>query len=109
MSVKREAEMSQTQAGRLPLGRPAYNFQLQTDATHTDTRRRTGASTSRAVANGGNPRPTGVGEPADLHSPPRSGVFIAVVAGCRWTPLSSLSDVIPLLAAEVSSRFPIPS
>jgi len=28
MSVKREAEMGQTQAGR-----PAYNFQLQTDTT----------------------------------------------------------------------------
>ena len=34
-------------------------------------------------------------------SPPHSGVFIAVVAGCRWTPLSSLSEVLPLLAAEV--------
>ena len=33
-------------------------------------------------------------------SPPRSGVFIAVVAGCHWTPLSPLSEVLPLLAAE---------
>ena len=33
-------------------------------------------------------------------SPPRSGVFIAVVAGCRWTPLSPLSKVLPLPAAE---------
>ena len=32
--------------------------------------------------------------------PPRSGVFIAVVAGCRWIPLSPLSEVLPLLAAE---------
>ena len=35
-----------------------------------------------------------------LCSPPRSGVFIAVVAGCRWTPLSPLSEVLPLPAAE---------
>ena len=35
-----------------------------------------------------------------LRSPPRSGVLIAVVAGCRWTPLSPLSDVLPLPAAE---------
>jgi len=42
-------------------------------------------------------------------SPAHSGVFIAVVADCRWTPLSSLSEVLPLLAAEVSSRFPITS
>ena len=33
-------------------------------------------------------------------SPPCSGVFIAVVAGCRRTPLSPLSEVLPLLAAE---------
>ena len=33
-------------------------------------------------------------------SPPHSGVFIAVVAGCHWTPLSPLSEVLPLLAAE---------
>jgi hypothetical protein len=33
-------------------------------------------------------------------SPPRSGVFVAVVAGCRWTPLSPLSEVLPLPAAE---------
>ena len=33
-------------------------------------------------------------------SPPRSGVFIAVVAGCRWTPFSPLSEVLPLPAAE---------
>ena len=33
MSVKREAEMGQTQAGRPRRGRPAYNFQLQTDTT----------------------------------------------------------------------------
>ena len=35
-----------------------------------------------------------------LCSPPRSGVFIAVVAGCCWTPLSPLSEVLPLPAAE---------
>ena len=35
-----------------------------------------------------------------LCSPPHSGVFIAVVAGCRWTPLSPLSEVLPLPAAE---------
>ena len=35
-----------------------------------------------------------------LCSPPRSGVFIAVVAGCRRTPLSSLSEVLPLPAAK---------
>ena len=35
-----------------------------------------------------------------LRSPPRSGVFIAIVAGCHWTPHSSLSEVLPLLAAE---------
>ena len=34
------------------------------------------------------------------HSPPRSGVFIVVVADCHWTPLSPLSEVLPLLAAE---------
>ena len=33
-------------------------------------------------------------------NPPRSGVFITVVAGCRWTPLSPLSEVLPLPAAE---------
>ena len=33
-------------------------------------------------------------------SPPRLGVFIAVVAGFRWTPLSSLSEVLPLPTAE---------
>ena len=33
-------------------------------------------------------------------SPPRLGVFIVVVAGCRWTPLSPLSEVLPLPAAE---------
>ena len=40
-----------------------------------------------------------------LCSPPRRGVFIAVVAGCRWTPLSSLSEVLSLPVAEGSSRF----
>ena len=35
-----------------------------------------------------------------LCSPPRSGVFIEVVVGCCWTPLSSLSEVFPLPAAE---------
>ena len=35
-----------------------------------------------------------------LCSPPCSGVFIAVVAGCRWTPFSPLSEVLPLPAAE---------
>ena len=35
-----------------------------------------------------------------LRSPPRSGVFIAVDVGCCWTPLSSLSEVLPLPAAE---------
>ena len=34
-----------------------------------------------------------------LCSLPRSGVFIAVVAGCRWTPLSHLSEVLPLPSA----------
>jgi len=38
-------------------------------------------------------------------SPPYSGVFIAVVVG-RWTPLSSLSEVLSLSAAEVSSDLP---
>ena len=33
MSVKQEAEMCQTQAGRPRGGRPAYQRQLQTDAT----------------------------------------------------------------------------
>ena len=33
-------------------------------------------------------------------SPPRLGVFIAVVAGCRWTPFSPLSEVLNLPAAE---------
>ena len=33
-------------------------------------------------------------------SPSRSGAFIAIVAGCRWTPLSPLSEVLPLPAAE---------
>ena len=32
--------------------------------------------------------------------PPHLGIFIAVVAGCRWTPLSPLSEVLPLPAAE---------
>jgi hypothetical protein len=40
---------------------------------------------------------------------PRSGVFIAVVAGHRWTPLSPLSVVLSLPATEVSSKFPITS
>ena len=35
-----------------------------------------------------------------LRSPPRLGVFIAVVVGCRWTPLSPLSEVLPLPATE---------
>ena len=35
-----------------------------------------------------------------LCSPPHSGVFIAVVAGCRWTSLSPLSKVLPLPATE---------
>jgi hypothetical protein len=33
-------------------------------------------------------------------SPPCSGVFIVVVAGCRWTPLSPLFEVLPLPVAE---------
>ena len=33
-------------------------------------------------------------------SPPCSGAFIAAVADYRWTPLSPLSEVLPLLAAE---------
>ena len=41
---------------------------------------------------------------SDLRSGPRSGVFIAVVADCRWTPFSSLSESFSE-AAEVSSRF----
>jgi hypothetical protein len=43
------------------------------------------------------------------HSPPRSGAFIAVVAGCNWTPLSPLSEVLSLPATKVSSRVPITS
>jgi hypothetical protein len=35
-------------------------------------------------------------------SPPHSGVFIAVVASCRWTPLSPLFEVLPLLASKVA-------
>ena len=38
-------------------------------------------------------------------SPPHSSAFIAVVVGCRWNPLSSLSEVLSLPVAEVSSRF----
>ena len=57
MSVKRRAEMCQLQAGR-----PAYNFQLSTNATYTDTRRRSGVSTRRSAPNGGNPRPAGLGK-----------------------------------------------
>jgi hypothetical protein len=37
-----------------------------------------------------------------LHSPPRSVAFIAVVASCHWTPLSLLSEVLPLPAAEAA-------
>jgi hypothetical protein len=33
-------------------------------------------------------------------SPPRSGALIAVVAGCHWTSLSPLSEVLPLPATE---------
>ena len=33
-------------------------------------------------------------------SRPRSGVFIAVVAGCHWTPLSPLSEVLSFPAVE---------
>ena len=33
-------------------------------------------------------------------SPPRSEVFIAIVAGCHWTPLSPLSEVLPFPAVE---------
>jgi hypothetical protein len=33
-------------------------------------------------------------------SPSYSGAFIAVVAGCRWTPFSTFSEVLPLPAAE---------
>ena len=62
MSVKRRAEMCQLQAGRPMGGGPAYNFQLSTNATYTDTRRRSGASTRRSAPNGGNPRPAGLGE-----------------------------------------------
>ena len=36
-----------------------------------------------------------------LRSPRHSGVFIAVVAGCRWTPLSSLSEVLPLPLKQI--------
>ena len=35
-----------------------------------------------------------------LRSPPHLGVFIVLVTGCRWTSLSSLSEVLPLPAAE---------
>ena len=35
-----------------------------------------------------------------LCSPPRSDVFMAVVADYRWTPLSPLSEVLPLPATE---------
>ena len=44
-----------------------------------------------------------------LCSLPCSGVFIAVVACCRWSPLSPLSEVLSLPAAEVSYRFAITS
>ena len=32
--------------------------------------------------------------------PPHSGAFVVAVVGCRWTPLSPLSKVLPLPAAE---------
>jgi hypothetical protein len=37
-----------------------------------------------------------------LRSPPCSGAFIAVVAHCHWNPLSPLSEILPLPAAEVA-------
>ena len=35
-----------------------------------------------------------------LCNPPCSGVFITVVAGCRWTPLSPFPELLPLPAAK---------
>ena len=36
------------------------------------------------------------------YSPPHSGILIAVVAGCHLTPLSPVSEVLPLPAAEAT-------
>ena len=62
MSVKQEAEIRQTQAGR-----PAYKFQLQTDATIHRHLEKIGASMRRSARNGQNPRPTGLGEAGRPH------------------------------------------
>jgi hypothetical protein len=65
--VKRRAEMCQLQAGWPRGGRPAYNFQRWSQATYTDILRRSGASTRRSAPNGGNPRPTDLGEASQPH------------------------------------------
>jgi hypothetical protein len=44
-----------------------------------------------------------------LRSPPRSVVFIAVIVGYHWTPISPLSEVLPppAIEADQASRLQV--
>ena len=58
-SVQRRAEESQREAGRPPLGRPAWTCLLSGNVSYTDSRRQSGTSTQRRRPDGQNPRPAG--------------------------------------------------
>ena len=70
MSVKREAEMCQTQASRPRRGRPASNCQHSGNATTTNFRKQSQTSVQRRWPGGQNPRPARPrgGQPAPLCS-----------------------------------------
>jgi len=67
-SVQQRAERSQREAGRPPLGRPAWTCLLSGNASYTDSRRQSGTSTQRRWPDGQNPRPADLGEVGQPHS-----------------------------------------
>ena len=62
VSAKLEAQMTQREAGRPPLGRPAWHMQLP-----TDSRRGSEPLSERRWTHGGIPRPAGLGEAGRPH------------------------------------------
>ena len=66
-SVQRKAEESQREAGRPPLGWPAWSCLRFSYASYTDSRRRSQTSMQRWWPDGHIPRPAGLGEAVRPH------------------------------------------
>ena len=66
-SVQQMAERSQREAGRPPLGRPAWTCLLSGNASYTNSKKQFGTSTQRRWPDGHTPRPAGLREAGRPH------------------------------------------